>query len=973
LELLVRNFVGFDIENIEYIYLYLWKNKKKLDMLFNTLDSLNLLFDVAYIETHISNEKLYDERLNQFAHIQVHKDAEVKTFLNIFNSCSRVVLSQLNNHRAVLNTFIASLTNFSFEVKEAPEALNILIVTNEFLKILSALFKNNKNEVAMRSKDIFIEEHEKINLRDYQVLQNILDIVDKEFDDLRLRQMNPENEIKLSFIKSIASAIISSKLTMFENVIVGNCDYNTRLMIIYNILKDEELTMYSSMTFFRIFEKLKIDESLKGLTESDLKQPLDEILEKKPLNSPICTFFCDFFRKFFYQPNKKEYTSYLRNNLHNYLNYLEIVKDVKSKYNILIGFAGLKHYLEVYGLYLADDAIEKDFELNQKVNIVLETSDPFIEMLRNFTLKTMAGFYGGNANSLHNVDYSKLEVKWVNNKLFENNDNSLGIEPNLPDFEKINKEYNLFFVSLLNDDNEENMLKLNNIIQSAQTKPEIRFVFIQFFVNKVWLSYSNPKFKTSFTYSHIIKLFEKISKEIKLTLGAAVHNFIENLVNNFPKNEFFVITPTSDTNRVGMLCLSMQMTNMILSFPDICLSKFYYNGKGELIKDLSHWNTMYLPGGFVDFHDENLLIMMKHIDENYEMYGTSVGLYECTCGFLYMIGDCTRPYYVSACPNCAGKLGGNSHVLTTGHICLINADNRNVPGRKQYVIEYLSKKLRNNSGYVAKMADELSMHYSIRGLSSISFRFLNFFNHSIIYLLLELGVGDEKTLSNVIFIKDMVLRPSQYLQKHLNTDIVKIAELIKSKEYYIFMHVVFNEFLQLSKEAFRFDTAIEREKFEIAFQTKIIQPKLDKLAGEISGYKLFFNNDKKLTYLSILNENFQDDEIKTLPNYDLFRIFRYSRMGHWEDLRTEFIKKKANFQFLKLLIEKFDELTLLSNLYPIMKFTNYMMNLCNYRFSRAEAKEKKIRDVIEGNSTAEGLFMEFAMAWKKIAYKSTQW
>ena len=37
-------------------------------------------------------------------------------------------------------------------------------------------------------------------------------------------------------------------------------------------------------------------------------------------------------------------------------------------------------------------------------------------------------------------------------------------------------------------------------------------------------------------------------------------------------------------------------------------------------------------------------------------------------------------------------------------------------------------------------------------------------------------------------------------------------------------------------------------------------PKLDKLAGEITEYKMFFNNDKKLTYLSIINENFSEEE-----------------------------------------------------------------------------------------------------------------
>jgi hypothetical protein len=89
--------------------------------------------------------------------------------------------------------------------------------------------------------------------------------------------------------------------------------------------------------------------------------------------------------------------------------------------------------------------------------------------------------------------------------------------------------------------------------------------------------------------------------------------------------------------------------------------------------------------------------------------------------------------------------------------------------------------------------------------------------------------------------------------------------------------------------------------------------------------------------LCILNENFQEDEIKTLMNYELYRIFCYTILGYWDDLRTEFIKKKANYQFLKLLIEKFDELNMLRNLHPTLTFTNYMLNLCNYKFSRNEA------------------------------------
>jgi hypothetical protein len=134
---------------------------------------------------------------------------------------------------------------------------------------------------------------------------------------------------------------------------------------------------------------------------------------------------------------------------------------------------------------------------------------------------------------------------------------------------------------------------------------------------------------------------------------------------------------------------------------------------------------------------------------------------------------------------------------------------------------------------------------------------------------------------------------------------------------------------------------------------------------------LFVEN--KLDYMNILNENYTDKDIKMLANSELYGIFRLTRTGSWDDLKTEFMNTKPNFHFLKLLIDKFEDIKLLSNLYPIITFTNYMLNLCNYKYSRNEAKEIKIKDVIQGNLTAENLFIEFAKSYKNISYNATQW
>jgi hypothetical protein len=262
------------------------------------------------------------------------------------------------------------------------------------------------------------------------------------------------------------------------------------------------------MIFYRLFEKANIDESLTSLLKSEYRDILTEILADKPLNGPICTFFSDFFRKFFKRPEKSEYVRYLRRNVDNFNLYVDLIKS-EIRYNAIIGYSAIKHYLEIYGLYLASDC-EKNEELNKVINSVLESQEPVIEMLRNYVLKSMASYYGGNANSLHNFDYAGLGINWVNNKLFENNDNSLGIEPNLPEFEKLNKEYNLFFVSLLSDDSDEMLIKLKTLIFNSQTKHDLKFILIQFFINKIWLSYSNPKFLSSIhtaTFSNFSNFF----------------------------------------------------------------------------------------------------------------------------------------------------------------------------------------------------------------------------------------------------------------------------------------------------------------------------------------------------------------------------------------------------------------------------------------------------------------------------------
>jgi hypothetical protein len=47
-----------------------------------------------------------------------------------------------------------------------------------------------------------------------------------------------------------------------------------------------------------------------------------------------------------------------------------------------------------------------------------------------------------------------------------------------------------------------------------------------------------------------------------------------------------------------------------------------------------------------------------------------LGEYRHSCGYVYVIGNCTQPNQRARCPNCGGRIGGSFHVLDAGNVRL---------------------------------------------------------------------------------------------------------------------------------------------------------------------------------------------------------------------------------------------------------------------------------------------------------------
>ncbi|XP_046854892.1 uncharacterized protein LOC124447906 [Xenia sp. Carnegie-2017] len=137
--------------------------------------------------------------------------------------------------------------------------------------------------------------------------------------------------------------------------------------------------------------------------------------------------------------------------------------------------------------------------------------------------------------------------------------------------------------------------------------------------------------------------------------------------------------------------------------------------------------------------------------------------------------------------------------------------------------------------------------------------------------------------------------------------------------------------------------------------------------------------------LKISKIEYEMQELDQYPtNFDeqnrkLKRLFRITREPSFAELRAMFFNSSKEFNkehpVLAVLLSWFDELPYLSNLYPLLNWTRYVISTLTNRISRKEVENRSISDLIDGVFQQEGnkekeerktMFQNFKVAWNKM-------
>ena len=381
----------------------------------------------------------------------------------------------------------------------------------------------------------------------------------------------------------------------------------------------------------------------------------------------------------------------------------------------------------------------------------------------------------------------------------------------------------------------------------------------------------------------------------------------------------------------------------------------------------------------------------QKIENHLKTQPSDRGIYVCSCGLSYIIESCGFPSpkengekKEDLCKNCKMKIGYapppkelknaiHGMVKREGHYRIFKDENqkkyemnlycnsdKNIPNMileeyKRNIIQPILDENKFGINLIRKIEYEQES-LSVRNLSQIGFRLLNFILYSHLFFANCLGYISEEELKSKLYdgmtCVDIIV---------LNWDILKYN--LESKYgiiIQVFMNLIFSELSKKLKNCKILKTNEERENFENEIE-KLINDTLQKYPENSKKY-LELNIDelqlKPEKMKSLLLENFDINLYKEelYPYYKYFFMTTYPSEGNLSkklkkipDYETKYPLLTSYLDIIKNEINNEDDIIrkevdykkakedLLKYLPEFNEFSNLMIDIYSYKISRAEA------------------------------------
>ena len=730
----------------------------------------------------------------------------------------------------------------------------------------------------------------------------------------------------------------------------------------------------------------KINEILFYRFEIIIEKYFQNIINKNKMKKDIYQKLCGEFSKIHL---KEAIECYYKSNNFNNIQLYNIYK--------LFCLAYIKVYLRYYLDILFDKNKYQQFVESEEVNEILFSMKTREKQVVNYYLvKLILKKYEGWEKF---VDYYS-SVSAENNDLFGFNkyENILKIDKK----ECFIKSPFLLHCFKVRENNEYNKFKervefkeeLFNKLFIESKKFDYLYIFL---ANTSILLYS---YKNNGEYSEKINNLNRLNGVIINYLNAQKKNIDKDILNFF--NEFFNKNNLCSKifSKIGLLHEDKDEKKLrkikILYYSLLFVISILYSSK---IKD----NSSNKESLFLNLISKNIFSVLKdnYIPGNFQFSSLEIrsyyqikgllknnplkdGVYLCFCGYYYTIDRCTFPTREFECPVCHQKLGGTDYNLVKreGHVrVFLDNETKKEKMTSRYsqkympsiLLEELEKKIKNkkrelNKGIQIKdmeFQDFLSKDGKVREMNDITYRFMNFILYSFIFYANVIGLIGDSYIKNYTF--DNV--NCFYI---IEKDWEIMQTLLDKIPVELFINLIFEDVIEKLISCPKFNTKEEAINFEKEINDIIIEKIKNKnLINNLKQLNLYSINLEEKSDKTIIQEVFpynkySEEEFPCLKYFYINEIPTKEHFMHNFNLKEN---NKSKYPLINSIINNKNnirkKIKLMKYIPKINKICNYMINYTSFKYSRDEAKTKKIIKEINDENFIS-LLEEFIPIYKEI-------
>lgn len=350
---------------------------------------------------------------------------------------------------------------------------------------------------------------------------------------------------------------------------------------------------------------------------------------------------------------------------------------------------------------------------------------------------------------------------------------------------------------------------------------------------------------------------------------------------------------------------------------------------------------------------------LQDVAANFTLY-SATKTYKCsnTCEYIYFIGNCGRPWTVSACPYCKSPIGGTSHTLIAraGHREISSSDA--IALAKVAVAKYLQTGQTPGYTEMGGVGIDASSQ-ALRGIHPFTYRLL----HMLLNLQLHfLGLMDPQAAASRVQLTEKQSVQS-CVQEAVREDCHELLRMLNNPEAYLWLFRLVTDLAGfITKKHELPTTPQERRALELTFEAELVAPYLSNAAASIQHYKRTLATQAHSEWTPLLEESVP------ATGYPLAEFFRVRRRPSEEMLGSALalLPDQGAFPALRVVLRHEEEIRLCGKLTPVLRLTNYLMETCNLKLAREEARSRRIREYAAEDPVLANLLADFLAAWEGV-------